>query len=187
VIIQIIQMGSDRDLFLDAITGAVPLEERDRVRVVRVPAGVTAPKSPLPSPVALTIEGDGVVISGRAPGVNRAQISELRGGRVRPEEELDLHGHTAAEAERALERFLVNASALHRRCVLVIHGRGTHSGDVAQERDLAGDAYGVGGVAVLRDTVIGALVGEMSGLVRAFATAARADGGAGATYVMVRA
>jgi DNA-nicking Smr family endonuclease len=173
VTIEIIYMGQERDLFLDSIAGTVPLgpAERDRVRPAPVRTGATLVRSPLPSPVPLSVEGDGVVISGRAPGVNRTQISELRGGRVRPEATLDLHGHTAVEAEIALEKFLVQSASLRRRCVLVIHGRGLHSD----------------GIAVLRDTVFGALVGNMSGLVLAFATAAKSDGGAGATYVMVRA
>jgi DNA-nicking Smr family endonuclease len=163
----------ERELFLESITGTVPLgmADRDRVRAAPVHSGAVLVRAPLPSPVALSVEGDGVVISGRAPGVNRTQIAELRGGRVRPEATLDLHGHTGAEAEVALEKFLVQSASVRRRCVLVIHGRGLHSD----------------GVAVLRDTVFGALVGNMSGLVHAFATAAKSDGGAGATYVMVRA
>lgn len=165
--------AEERDAFLSAVAGVVPLEgaDRDRVRVAApVPAPVARRVEVMPAPVALSVEGDGVVISARAPGVNRAQLSELRGGRVRPEATLDLHGHTAREAEGELRRFLLDASVQRRRCVLVVHGRGLHSD----------------GVAVLRDTVITALVGDMSGLVHAFATAARSDGGAGATYVMVK-
>jgi DNA-nicking Smr family endonuclease len=161
---------NDREEFLDAIAGTVPLpgEERDRVRVQPDASGRR--RREVPAPVALQVEGDGVVISARAPGVNRVELGELRRGRVRPEETLDLHGHTAAQAAPALTRFLLEAQAHRRRCVLVVHGRGMHSG----------------GVAVLRDLVIDSLVGPLSGLVHAFATAARSDGGAGATYVMPR-
>ena len=163
----------ERDAFLAAVSGTVPLDgsERDRVRVVAPPPS-PAPRRVeiLPAPVALSVEGDGTVISARAPGVNRTQLSELRGGRVRPEATLDLHGHTVREAENELRRFLLDASSQRRRCVLVVHGRGSHSD----------------GVAPVRDAVITALVGEMSGLVHAFATAARSDGGSGATYVMVK-
>ena len=165
--------AEERDAFLAAVAGAVPLEgsDRDRIRVA-APAPSAAPRrvEVLPAPVALSVEGDGVVISARAPGVNRAQLAELRGGRVRPEATLDLHGHTVREAEGELKKFLLDASSQRRRCVLVVHGRGLHSD----------------GVALVRDAVITALVGDMSGLVHAFATAARSDGGAGATYVMVK-
>lgn len=160
----------ERDLFLESITGTVPLRARDRVRQPVVPTGAPVLVRELPSPVALTVEGDGERISGRAPGVNRVQIAELRAGRLRPEATLDLHGQTAAAAEVSLRGFLLDAAGLRQRCVLVIHGRGLHSD----------------GVAVLRDTVFSALVGTMSGLVHAFASAAPPDGGAGATYVMVR-
>jgi DNA-nicking Smr family endonuclease len=89
---------------------------------------------------------------------------------VRPEASLDLHGKTVDEADAALRRFLAESARLRRRCVLVIHGRGLHSD----------------GVAVLRDSVIDALTGALSGYVHCLSAAAPADGGAGATYVMVR-
>src|SRR5262249_5374377 len=98
------------------------------------------------------------------------QVAELRRGQLRPEASLDLHGKTVDEADQALRRFLSDSARVRRRCVLVIHGRGLHSG----------------GPAVLRDMVIGALVGPLSGFVHCLATAAPPDGGAGATYVMVR-
>ncbi len=161
-------------LFLEAIAGAVPLDgsERDRVRLPPPPPSIAPPRATeiVPTPIALTIEGDGVVIGARAPGVNRAQLAELRSGRVRVEETLDLHGNTAAQAEPALRGFLLAAAARRHRCVLIIHGRGLHSE----------------GVAVLRDLVIRELSSSLSGLVHAFASAAPRDGGPGATYVMVK-
>jgi DNA-nicking Smr family endonuclease len=157
-------------MFLGAIDGAVPLNGRDRVPVVPVRTAIV-PAAVLPPLQPLAVEGSGGDVSARAPGVNRAQIAELRRGRVRAEATLDLHGHTTAEAAPLLERFLLDAARSRRRCVLVIHGKGTHSD----------------GVAVLRELVIGQLVGPLSGLVHAFAPAAPADGGAGASYVMVRA
>jgi len=162
----------EQQLFLEAIAGALPLDgsERDRVRVPPPPPSPVARPELVPTPIPLTVEGDGVVIGARAPGVNRAQLSELRGGRVRVEDTLDLHGQTAAQAELSLRGFLVGAATHRTRCVLVVHGRGLHSD----------------GVAVLRDLVITELVGALSGLVHAFSTATSRDGGPGATYVMVR-
>ena len=109
-------------------------------------------------------------MTGRAEGVNRAQVSALRSGKVRVEATLDLHGDTVSAALPRLEKFLLDAARDRRRCVLVVHGKGLHSD----------------GVAVLRDAVQTALGSEMSGLVHAFTTAAPADGGDGATCVMVR-
>jgi DNA-nicking Smr family endonuclease len=165
-------------LFLEAVEGTTPLPARDRAPL--------APATPRPTPVATTramreadppparpisAESAGEIVSGRGAGVSHAQIAELRAGRIRPEDTLDLHGKNAAEAEVSLRRFLVDAARLHRRCVLIVHGRGLHSE----------------GVAILRDLVISSLLGSLSGLVHSFATAHAKDGGPGATYVVIRA
>jgi DNA-nicking Smr family endonuclease len=161
-------------MFMDAIAGTLPMDGRDRVRVAPLPAPVVAApivRDVVPSTIELTIEGGGEQVLARAPGVNRAQVAELKRGRVRPEASLDLHGKTVVEAEEALRRFLAESARVRRRCVLVIHGRGLHSG---------------GGPAVLRDAVLHSLLGPLSGFVHCLSTAAPADGGSGATYVMVR-
>lgn len=159
-------------MFMGAIDGVVPMSGGARDRVKLVPEKVAIlPRQVVPPQRTLTIEGSAGDVAARAPGVNRAQIAELRRGGVRGEATLDLHGRTVAEATPALEHFLLESARLHRRCVLVIHGKGLHSD----------------GVAVLRDHVVSQLVGPLSGLVHAFAPAAPADGGAGASYVMVRA
>lgn len=156
-------------LFLQAMDGTTPLTGRDRVRPMPQKSALVVP-SALPPRRALTLDtGDGRV-SGRAEGVNRAQVSALRAGKVRVESTLDLHGDTVTVALPRLEKFLADAARDRRRCVLVIHGKGLHSE----------------GVAVLRDAVWTALAGELSGLVHAFTTAAPADGGDGATAVLVR-
>ena len=159
----------DEALFLGAIDGAVPLPGRDRVRAVPVRVAVTPP-AVLPPRQAMTLEADGDGRYARAPGVNRAQLAELRRGQIRAEATLDLHGLTTAEAVPALERFLLESARLRRRCVLIVHGKGTRSD----------------GVAVLRELVLDHLTGPASGLVHALAPAAPADGGPGASYVMVR-
>src|SRR5688572_1710720 len=125
-------------LFLEAIEGTTPLPARDRTPL--------APPTPRPVPVAstramrdiepppsrpITAESAGEFVSGRGAGVSHAQIAELRAGRIRPEDTIDLHGKNAADAEAALRRFLVDAQRLHRRCVLIVHGRGLHSDGVA--------------------------------------------------------
>jgi DNA-nicking Smr family endonuclease len=160
-------------MFMDAIAGTMPMSGGNRVRLApQAPADVPViVRDVIPAPIALAIDGGGEQVAARAPGVNRAQIAELRRGRVRPEASLDLHGKTVAEADASMRRFLAESVRNRRRCVLVIHGRGLHSD----------------GLAVLRDSVLGSLLGSLSGFVHCLATAAPADGGAGATYVMVRA
>lgn len=158
---------------MEAIAGAVPLDGRDRVRVAPPPPKPSVASIPIsiPATVSLAVEGGGEEIAARGPGVNRAQLAELKRGRIRPEGTLDLHGRTGAEVGPLLERFLVESGRFRRRCVLIIHGRGLHSED---------------GRAVVRDATIHALLGPLSGLIHCLATAAPPDGGPGATYVMVK-
>jgi DNA-nicking Smr family endonuclease len=156
-------------LFLQAIDGATPLAGRDRVRPLPQKSAVVV-QAPLPPRQKLTLESEGGRVTGRAEGVNRSQVAALRTGKVRVEATLDLHGDTVGAALPRLQKFLLDATRDRRRCVLVVHGKGLHSD----------------GVAVLRDAVQTALAGEMSGLVHAFTSAAPADGGDGATCVMVR-
>ena len=159
----------DQALFLDAVRDARPLSGRDRVPVPPPPPSPVR-VDPLPPTVKLAVEGDGRRYAARGPGVSHAQIAELRAGRVRVEATLDLHGETVAPAIAKLREFLLESRRLGRRCVLVVHGRGSHS-----------DAG-----APLREAVIGELLGAASGLVHAASSAASGEGGEGATYVMLR-
>lgn len=160
--------AEDQAMFLAAIEGTQPLGARDRVAVPPPPPSVVK-VAELPPAVALTVEGDGQRYTARAPGVNRTQVHDLRAGRVRAEETLDLHGETIGRGIARLHEFLATASRI-RRCVLIVHGKGTHSD------------YG----APLREAVLSELLGRCSGYVHALATAASADGGEGATYVLLR-
>lgn len=161
--------ADEQTAFLEAVADVRPLAARDRIAVPPPPASPMV-RSTLPPRVSLSIEGDGQRYSARAPGVSLSQVAELRTGKVHLEATLDLHGLAVDAAVRALHGFLVESSALGRRRVLVVHGRGTHS------------EHG----APLRDAVVSDLLGEASGLVHAFATAAASDGGEGATIVMLR-
>jgi DNA-nicking Smr family endonuclease len=117
------------------------------------------------------VERSGERLEGVASGVDRAHLRRLRRGEVEPEQRLDLHGMTAGEARRALGAVLREAAAAGVRCVLVVHGRGLHSE----------------GGAVLKDGVVDWLTAPpLSRLVLAFASALPRDGGAGASYVLLR-
>ncbi len=108
---------------------------------------------------------------GIARGIDRAHLTRLRRGELRVERRVDLHGLTAAEAQRELAGELADAFAAGERCVLVIHGRGLHS-----------DAE-----PVLRDGVVSWLTsGRSAARVMAFVSALPRDGGPGASYVLLR-
>jgi DNA-nicking Smr family endonuclease len=160
--------AEDQALFLASIGGTHPLDGRDRVPVP--PPAPTKVRVVEPPPIVkLTVEGDGSRYAARAPGVSRAQITELRTGKVHAEETLDLHGDTVERGLQRLRELLLAAQRI-RRCVLIVHGKGLHS------------EHG----APLREAVLAELLGPLSGFVHALATASPADGGEGATYVVLR-
>lgn len=159
----------DQALFAEAMGDVKPLASRDRVNVPPPPPSPVRVVE-LPPEVKLTVDGDSSRYAARSSGVSHAQIAELRAGKVRAEATVDLHGMTVDPALAQLRRFLVEARQLGRRCVLVVHGKGTHS------------EHG----APLREAVLQQLLGPLSGVVHAFASAAQPDGGDGATYVMLR-
>lgn len=104
---------------------------------------------------------------GREGEEREAESRRLSG--MRPQATLDLHGMTAGEAESAIDCFVDSSSRSGLEKVLVIHGKGLHS---------------EGGLPVLKRTAREAL--EAHPLAGRFGEAARADGGSGALWVMIR-
>jgi len=150
--------------------------------VVRIPSRSTA-KPPLPprpplrcdpgegEAVRFEITRVGERIEAAAPGIDRKHLRRLRDGRVPVEARVDLHGLRSADAREMVREALLRAAAAGRRCALVIHGRGRHS---------PGDA-------VLKEALPVWLAEPPLGeRVMAFASAVPADGGSGATYVLLR-
>lgn len=105
------------------------------------------------------------------PGVDRTLVRRLHQGRYAVQGHVDLHGLTSAEAQQVLSQFMHDALASGKRMVLVIHGRGLSSP----------------GRPVLKNMVYAWLTrGPLRRYVLAFASARSCDGGAGATYVLLR-
>ena len=154
-------------MFLAAVGDAQPLDSRDRLPV-RPPPPSPVRHEVLPPEQKLAVEGDGKRYTARSGGVSHLQAAELRAAHV--EATLDLHGRPLDAALAELKKFMLDARKLGRRVVSIVHGKGLHSE--------AG--------APLREAVIHALLGEMSGLVHALASAAPNGGGEGATVVMLR-
>jgi DNA-nicking Smr family endonuclease len=162
--------GGDGTTFSKAMKGVKPLADRDK----RQPPAHTPsarPVAPPEEPVRFEVERVGERVEGRAPGIDRKHLSRLRSGDVRVEVRVDLHGLHGPEAREAVREALIGAAAAGQRCALVIHGRGHHSesGPVLKKELLRW----------LAEPPLGARV-------MAFASATPADGGAGATYVLLR-
>jgi DNA-nicking Smr family endonuclease len=168
----------ERELFMAAVSDAKPLRDPEHQRISRAtpppqrPRGLRAPatSATIPPEVTLTIDQSGERLLVRAPGVSLEQLTELRTGKVHIEDTLDLHRLSREDGLARLRAFLLRARQIGRRRVLVIHGRGLHGF----------------GHTPMRDAVRSELLGPLSGLVHAMASAARHDGGEGATYVVIR-
>lgn len=166
--------ASTEELLARALPGVetLPLEERHRVIERRRRPGRRRPAAPESTPrPPFAVERYGEIVAALARGADGRWLDRLRAGRVAPDAEVDLHGHTAASAAVALEAAFARAAADRRRCLLVVHGRGL--------RSPAGP--------VLKEEVIARLQAPpLAGRVVAFATAPPDRGGAGALLVLLR-
>jgi DNA-nicking Smr family endonuclease len=105
-----------------------------------------APRRPRPSPRPAMLEADeraaleasrresaadagasADAIEFRRDEIAANTLRRLKRGDFSVQDEFDLHQLDAATAEAALGRFLQEARASDRRCVLVVHGKGLHS------------------------------------------------------------
>jgi DNA-nicking Smr family endonuclease len=117
------------------------------------------------------VEFAGEHVRALAPGVDRAHLLRIQRGDVEIEVEIELHGYTAAAAQRLVTRTLDEMLSAGERCVRIVHGRGRHSE--------AGP--------VLKAGLLEWLTCEpLASCVLAFATARPEEGGAGATIVLLR-
>ena len=61
------------------------------------------------------------------PGLQRREMRRLRRGQPPVQDQLDLHGLRASEAERAVLEFIDRSRARGLRCVCIVHGKGQNS------------------------------------------------------------
>jgi DNA-nicking Smr family endonuclease len=179
----------DAQAFAEAMRGAKPIAPDGRARVPKVPTKLpmtTRGAAPRQTPAAraraaaasrldeaapdafdggavFEVETFGGSIEGRAVGLDVKLLRRLKSGELRALARLDLHGHARDEALRDQGK----------RCLLVIHGRGAHSPDDAP---------------VLKPLVWRWLVASTlsRSAVLAFTSARPAQGGDGATLVLLR-
>jgi DNA-nicking Smr family endonuclease len=110
-------------------------------------------------------------IEGRSRGVPREMVRRLHRGTFSIQDHLDLHGLNTVDAKAAVDRFLAKAVRRGLRTVLIIHGRGLSSP----------------GEPVLKSRLCHWLNrGVWRKWVLAYSSARGCDGGAGATYVLLR-
>jgi DNA-nicking Smr family endonuclease len=160
----------DRSAFSEAMKGVKPLAGRGKSQPPPRNPVVSRP-APAETPVRFEITHSGERMEGRAPGIDAKQLRRLRSGGVPVDVRVDLHGLRGQRARAAVRAALIGAAEAGQRCVLVIHGRGRGSQDGPVLKQALPDW--------LAEPPLGARV-------MAFASATAADGGTGATYVLLR-
>ncbi len=110
-------------------------------------------------------------IEGTGYNVSRAVAKRLHSGEFSIQGHIDLHGQTVESARALFNQFFKESISSNKRMILIVHGRG-----------LSSPAH-----PVLKTKVIKWLTtGPWRKWVMAYASARLCDGGAGATYVLLR-
>jgi DNA-nicking Smr family endonuclease len=115
---------ADRALWASFASRIRPLAEREPIEPGPEPAVAPTQLRPLADVRTVRVPLTLLAIGVQPGGVDSASWHRLRGGKLRAERVLDLHGHTAQRAFHALVAFLRAASADGTRCVEVVTGQG---------------------------------------------------------------
>ena len=162
--------NDDEELFKQAMQGVSKLPDDKRVH--RKPPVKSEKLSPAKPQNRFVVTQNGDEFRGRAPGVSAQQLAPFVRGDISPDERVDLHGCTRERAKELILRRVEAAAKRQLRCVVVIHGKGTHSED---------------GIPVLRATCVSTLSSDrLSAYVYGFCTAPKRWGGTGAMLVALR-
>jgi DNA-nicking Smr family endonuclease len=174
---------SDDDAdFLEAMAGVRPLERTQQPQQPRYrePVKLSARELEVIRELDALVSGKGPfdirdtdeVMEGCVPGLDPRVLRRLRRGEFTLQADLDLHGCDAATARVLVEEFIVESHARGLRCLRIVHGRGNRSPN---------------GEAVLKPSLPRWLSrGPARLIVLAWTAARQADGGAGASYVLLR-
>jgi DNA-nicking Smr family endonuclease len=154
--------------------GVKPLDSPQRIAPTARPTTPRTRSKPASVPRAAHFHRpqEGEPLLGHVASVRKRDLKQLRAGRIEPGLSIDLHGRDRNSAREHLTARVAAARRQRVRCVVVIHGRGHHS---------------VSGEAILRSALSGWLdTPPLRDMVLAFAPAQPADGGSGATYLLLR-
>lgn len=170
-------------LFLEAMEGVTPISEDGRIeKSLGVNRETESPRDSdaeiLSRLTDLVERGEGFIIAdtpeyveGTGYAVNRQMVNRLHRGEFSIQGYIDLHGLNVGDAKEVFGRFLKESITKGKNAVLIVHGRGLSSPVKP----------------VLKEKVVEWLTrGPWRKWVIAFSSARSCDGGAGATYVLLR-
>ena len=174
---------SEKDLFLEEMSGVKPLQREPRERLIRqsaegdVELRRQAATEPLHEKINPLLD-EGVdpldawyVLGFKRPGIQHGVYKKLRMGRYDIDARLDLHRMTVKQAREEVKQFIDEAGKLGLRTLLILHGKGQRK--VEKEN-----------TAILKGYVNHWL--QQLEMVQAFHSAQPVHGGTGAVYVLLR-
>ena len=154
-------------LFRKSVPGVIPLRNQDSRGIPNKPRSnsTTPDVDPIAGPGKVDLDGDLFYRS----GVQKRKLRELRRGRLKIDDILDLHGCTQASTPAAFTNFLASCRRPANQCVMIITGKGRNSPDR---------------VSVVRATALETL--RKHPRVLAYCCSQPVDGGHGAFYILLR-
>ena len=176
----------EEDLFQMAMKDVIPLRD-NKDKIARSPLKKDKSPDPLPShsemireylsclvkePAAWDISFSDEYMEGAVSGISSKIMKRLKRGEFSIQDYIDLHGLTRKEAEDVVNRFIIQSYQKGMRCVLIVHGRGLGSVDHQPT--------------IKKELPVWFKRGILKKIVLAFVTARPCDGGAGASYVLLR-
>lgn len=164
-------IGPVRRIEIDAPPASTTPKPRPRARMAELDEADARDTFRLALDAQLLEAGD--ALSYRRDGLPARAWQRLKKGEISAQEELDLHGSDAREAELLLKAFMTDAHRVGLGCVRVIHGKGRRGEDFVDSR----------GVPVLKNMVDRVLRHRND--VVAFHSAPAAQGGTGAVLVLL--
>ena len=177
------KQASENELFLEAMANVTPIPRGDRIEhsfISGPPAGsdhdsenetLLKLNNLVKFGVGFVVADTPEYIEGRGYNVHPEITKRLHRGDFSIQAHIDLHGLGVEDARNAFEMFLTDSITTGKKAVLIVHGRGLSSPDRP----------------VLKTRVIQWLTcGPWRKWVIAFSSAKSCDGGAGATYVLLR-
>lgn len=174
---------TDADLFSEAMADVTPLDFNCKCALQKLPQAPSGGDEDddhvtMTALKALIRNGRGFIVSQTAEYMESANdgagteiLRRLHQGHFAIQDFVDLHGYRVPEAEQVLEHFMRRSIHNGLRAVLIVHGRGLTSPKEP----------------VLKQKVYSWLTsGRLRKWVMALTSARKCDGGAGATYVLLR-
>lgn len=173
----------EKRIFLEAMSGVKPIPREDRIEHNTTIKSPTGPYNDSEAETMLRLDnlikfGKGFIVAdtpeyieGTGYNINPEFAKRLHRGDFSIQAHIDLHGLRVEDARDDFEKFFKDSITTGKRAVLIIHGRGLSSPNKP----------------VLKTKVVEWLTcGPWRKWVIAFSSARPCDGGAGATYVLLR-